>query len=118
MFSFASETQLHIYRSASCVFPFSCSYLSWQVGLVDPARVHPMVCIRSWHLPRNPKLVWHPARLIKEGTCVDQSLDTLHLTYPLVRFGSEGSTITLPLFLLSPRILMLFHCSSTMTKDY
>ena len=49
---------------------------------------HLMVCSRSWHLPGNPKLVWHPAYLIKEGGCVDLSMDTLHLKYPLVLFGS------------------------------
>ena len=35
--------------------------------------------------------MWHPTRLIKEWECVDLSMDTLHLTYPLVLFGSEGS---------------------------
>ena len=58
----------------------------------------------------------HPARLIKEGGCVDLSLDTLHLKWPLFLFGSEGSALTLPLFLLSSRIIMLCHCYSTMTK--
>ena len=77
-----------------------------------------MVCNRSWHLPGNPKLVWHPARLIKEWVCVDLSMETLHLKDPLVLFGYEGSALTLPLFLLSPRIIMLCHCSSTMTKDH
>ena len=47
-----------------------------------------------------------------------QPMDALHLKYPYVLFGSEGSTLILPLFLLSPRIIMLFHCSSTMTKDH
>ena len=51
----------------------------------------------------------YPARLIKEGGCVVLSMDTLHLKYPLVLFGSGGSALTLPLFLLSPRILMLCH---------
>ena len=37
---------------------------------------HLMLCSRSWHFPGNPKLVWHPARLIKEGGCVDQSKKT------------------------------------------
>ena len=77
-----------------------------------------MVCNRSLYLPGNPKPVWYPARLIKEGGCVDLSMDTLHLKYPLVLFGSEGSALTLPLFLLSPRIIMLCHCSETMTKDH
>ena len=40
-------------------------------------------------------------------------MDTLHLKYPLVLLGSEGSALT-P---YSLRILMLCHCSSTMTKD-
>ena len=35
-----------------------------------------------------------------------------------VLFRSEGSTLTLPLFLLSPRIIMICDCSSTMTKDH
>ena len=43
-------------------------------------------------------------------------MDTMHLKYPLVLFVSESSA--LPLFLLSPRIIMLCHCSSTMTKDH
>ena len=77
-----------------------------------------MVCNRSWHLPGNPKLVWNSVRLIKGGGCVDLSMDTLHLKYPLVLFGSEGSALTLPLFLLSHRMIMLCHCSSTMTKDH
>ena len=59
-----------------------------------------MVCNSSWHLPGIPKLVWHPARLINEGGCVDLSMDTLHLKYPLVLFGSEGSALTLPLIFL------------------
>ena len=71
-----------------------------------------MVCNRSWHLPGNP------ACLIKEGGCVDLSMDTMHLKYPLVLLGYVGSALTLPLFLLSPRIIMLCHCSSTVTKDH
>ena len=70
-----------------------------------------VVCNRSWYLPGNPKLVWHPARLIKEGGCVDLSMDTMHLKDPLVLFGSEDSAFTLPLFLLSLRIIMLCHSS-------
>ena len=72
----------------------------------------------SSNLPQNPKLVWHPACLIKEWVCVDLSMDTLHLKHPLVLFGSEGSALTLPLFLLSPRIITLYHCSPTITKDH
>ena len=49
---------------------------------------------------------------------MDLSMDTLHLKDPLVLFGSEGSALTLPLFLLSPRIIILSHFSSTMTKDH
>ena len=49
---------------------------------------------------------------------VDLSIDTMHLKVPLVRFGLEGSALTLPLFLLSPIIITPFHCSSTMTKDH
>ena len=36
---------------------------------------------------------------------------------PLVLFGSEDSAFTLPLCLLSPRIIMFCHCSSTVTQD-
>ena len=75
-----------------------------------------MVCNRTWHLLRNPKLMCHPDRFIKEEGCVDLSMDTLHLKYPLVLFGSE-EFVTLSLFLLSPKIIMLCDCSSTMTKD-
>ena len=77
-----------------------------------------MVCNRSWHLPGNLKLVWHPDCLIKVGGCEDMSMNTLHLKYPLVLFGSEGSALTLPLILLSPRVVILCHCSSTITKDH
>ena len=77
-----------------------------------------MLCNSSWQLLRNPKLVWHPARLIKEGECVDLPMDTLHLKYPFAICGSEGSALTLPLFLRSPSIISIFHCYSTMTKDH
>ena len=49
---------------------------------------------------------------------MDLSLDTMRLKNPLVLFGFEGSDLSLPLLLLSPRINMLHHCSSTMTKDH
>ena len=35
------------------------------------------------------------------------SMITMHLKDPLVLFGSEGSSLTLPLFHLSARIIML-----------
>ena len=67
-----------------------------------------MVCNRIWHLPRIPlEAGGHPARLIKEGRCVDLSMDIPHLKYPLVCFGFEGSALTLPPFLLSPRVILL-----------
>ena len=75
-----------------------------------------MVCTRSWHLPGNPKLVWHHARIINNRGCVDLSMNTLHQKYPLVLYGSEGSALSLPLSLLSSRITMLCHCWRTMTK--
>ena len=59
-----------------------------------------MVCNRSCHLPGNPKLVWHPARLIKERGFVNLSMDTMHLKDTLVLFGSGGSALTLPLFII------------------
>ena len=62
--------------------------------------------------------MWHPAGLIKEGGHVDLSVDTMHLKDPLVIFGFEGSDLSLTLSLLSPRIDMLCHCSSTMTEDH
>ena len=37
---------------------------------------------------------------------------------PWSLYGSEGSALTLPLFLLSLRTIMLCHFSSTMTKDH
>ena len=77
-----------------------------------------MVVKRSRHLPGNPKLKLHTARLIKEGGCVDLSMDNMHLKDPLVIFGSEGSALTLPLFLLPPRMILLCQCSSTMIKDH
>ena len=49
---------------------------------------------------------------------MDLSMDTMHLKYPWVLFGSEGSALTLNLFLLSLRINLLCHCSSTMTKGH
>ena len=59
-----------------------------------------LVRCRSWHLPGNPRLVWHPARLINDGGCVELSMDTMHLlNSPRVLFGSEGSAQT---FSLSP----------------
>ena len=66
----------------------------------------------------NPTLVWHPARLIKGGGCVDLSMDNMYLKDPLVLFGSEGSALSVPLVLLSHRISLLCHFSSTMTKDH
>ena len=68
---------------------------------------HLIACKRSWHFPGKPKLVWHPAHRIKEWGCIDMSMDTQHLKYPLVLFGSEGSALTLARFLLSPGISML-----------
>ena len=44
-----------------------------------------MVCNRIWHLP---------ARLIKEGGCVDLSMHTMILKDPSVLSGPEGSALT------------------------
>ena len=46
---------------------------------------------------------------------MDLSVDTVHSKDPLVLFGFEG--FALSLFLLLPRVIMLFH-SSKMTKDH
>ena len=54
----------------------------------------------------------------KEGGCVDLPMHILLLKYALVLFESESSALTLSPFLLSPRINMLCHFSSTMTKDH
>ena len=75
-----------------------------------------LVCNRSWHPLGNPQLVWHPADLIDQGACVNLPMDTMDLKDPLVLFKSEGSALTLPLFLLSARIIMLCHCSSTTVR--
>ena len=64
----------------------------------------------------NPKL-GHSACLIKEGGCVDLSMVTQHLKYLLVLFGYEGPALTLLRFLLTLKLIMLCHSSSTMTKD-
>ena len=39
-------------------------------------------------LAGNPKLVWHPACIIKEGECMNLSMDDMHLKDPLVLFGA------------------------------
>ena len=54
------------------------------VGYIGSCKGHTllacsMVCNRSSHLPGNLKQVWHPACLIKEGGCVNLSVDTMHL---------------------------------------
>ena len=58
------------------------------MNIAEPKMGHTLlacsvVCSRSWHLPGNPELVWHPARIIKEGGCVDLSIDTMRLDDPL-----------------------------------
>ena len=78
-----------------------------------------MVCNSSWHLPGNPKLVWHPVRLVKEGGCVDLSMGTRQLNYPLYWSSLDlKALLLLHLFLFLSRIIMLCHCSSTMTKNH
>ena len=64
---------------------------------------HLMVCNTSWHVPG---CIWCISllALYKKGD-VDLSMDTLHLKYPFVLFGFEGSAFTLPLFLYSLRIV-------------
>ena len=42
---------------------------------------------------------------------MDLSIDTMHTKDPFVLFGSEGSAISLPLNLLSSRIIARCHCS-------
>ena len=74
-----------------------------------------VMATQKGHLPWNPKQVWHPSHLIKEGVCVYLSMDTMHLKDPLVLFGPEDSACTLTPFLLSLTIIMLCHCSLTYT---
>ena len=57
-----------------------------------------MVISLLWHLGGNPNLVWNPARLMKEGGCVDLSVDTMHIKDPMVLFGFEGFSLSLFLF--------------------
>ena len=77
-----------------------------------------MVSNRGCSLQGNPKLVWHPACLMKEGAYVNLCLDTMHLKYPLVLFGFEVSALSLPLFLLSPRINMVKKEEPLLVKCY
>ena len=48
---------------------------------------------------------------IKEAGWVDLFIDTMHIKDPFVFFGSEGSARSLPLNLLSSRIIARCHCS-------
>ena len=52
-------------------------------------------------------MAWHPAHLIKEGGCVDLSMDTMHIKDPWFLFGFEGSALSIPRLLPSHRIHML-----------
>ena len=56
-----------------------------------------------------------PCPPYKRG-CIDLSVEIMHLKDPLILFGSEGSALTPPLFLLQSRIILLCHCSTSMTK--
>ena len=49
---------------------------------------------------------------------MDLSLDNIHLQDPLVLLGSEGSALTISIFLLSSGISMVCHCYSTVRKDH
>ena len=74
---------------------------------ITPQGAHPLGLLNGvqWELAPHGK----PARLLKEGGCVDPSEDTMHLKDPLVLFGFEGTALSLTLFLLSARIYMLCH---------
>ena len=67
-----------------------------QEGLFKVA-VHPL---RKEALapPGEPQASAAPCSPYKRRRCVYLSMDTLHLKYPLILFGSEGSALTLPLF--------------------
>ena len=54
--------------------------------------------IGAGHLPGIPTLVWHPARLLKEGDVVDLCMDTMHLKDPLILFGYTSSALISPSF--------------------
>ena len=73
---------------------------------------------RSWHLPGNPKRVWHPAGLLKEGGGVHLFMDTMYLKIPKFTFDLKALLLLSFFLLLSPRIIMPCHCSSTTIKDY
>ena len=77
-----------------------------------------MVCNGSWHLPGSPKLVWHPARLIKEGGCVDLSVDTMHLKDPLILFLDLKALLFLFVFFFFHILNNLCHCFSPITTDH
>ena len=113
-----ASTQSSIQNVMSKREPVSCHLLDDWTLHESASKEHTllacsMVCNRSWYLPGT--LVWHPARIIKEGGYVDLSMDTMHLKDILALIRSEGSALTLP---LSLTIVMLCHCSSTITKDH
>ena len=66
-----------------------------------------LVCNKSWHLPWNRKLVWHPARLIKEAMC--GSVCGYHASkrsLVLALFALKAM-LFLPPFLLSPTVCLV-----------
>ena len=97
------------YKSAQTIHIRVVVMTEWSKAL--PLLACSMLGNSSWHLPWYPKLVWRTARLIKEGGFADPSMDTMRLKDPLVLFGSEGSALTLLLFLFSLSVIMLCHCS-------
>ena len=81
--------------------------------------MHLWVNIQCQHLiPALYVRLWAPCSHNQRSKCVDLSMGTLHLKSLLVLIGSEGSTLILPLFLLSPSIIMFCYCSITITEDH
>ena len=77
-----------------------------------------MVLDRSWHLPGNPNVEWHPARLIKEGRYVDLPMITMHRKDTLPLLDLKALLLPSSLFILSPRISMLCHCSLAVKERF
>ena len=85
-----------------------CKALDYSAMEAVPAMTCSMVCNRSWHIPGYPKLVGHPARLIKEG-----GYHGYHASKnPLILFGFEGFDLSLPIQYLRKKSTTTFEIPS------
>ena len=57
-------------------------------------------------LPGKPKLLWHPVRLIKDGGCVDLSMDTMH---PKATLDLKALLLLSLFYLLQPKLKIVCH---------